>query len=74
MAYDYDRTVMADESEDEQEQSVPPEHPASLVRCDHMRCQGETPEAGQRVCDDCDVIMRHGTPDECRHCGVDLQS
>lgn len=63
--------VFEGEDVDEMERgAVDPDHPASLVQCDHIKCRRDSPEG--RLCELCEPIMLARYPDECPHCGVSL--
>lgn len=50
---------------------VDPNHPESVVQCDHITC--DEPSPGQdRLCDRCITIMFADAPNECPHCGTKL--
>jgi len=39
------------------------------VTCSHVTCSNET-EYDQRICDECNNIMKNTMLDECPHCGT----
>lgn len=62
----------ADTLDEDDIELLPPDHPASVQRCDHGNCQRETPDRGQRICERCDPIMLAGHNDTCSGCGASI--
>lgn len=48
-----------------------PLYPEQKKTCDHPVCEGDAP-GGERLCEDCPVIMTRGSPNECPACGYEI--
>lgn len=60
------------DSDEDEEQQVPLDHPMSEGQCDHPNCKNKTPEYGQRICDDCIIVMNPDNADRCPYCGATI--
>jgi hypothetical protein len=61
---------MIDEKQDDTDNRLPPDHPASVEQCDHTGCTRDSPDG--RLCEQCDPIMLATAPDECSYCGASV--